>query len=140
MVDYVDGSVLAQLGTPDMRTPIAHTLAWPERMAGPSAPLDFASLGALTFEAPDEVRFPAIALARAAAAAGGARPAVLNAANEVAVAAFLETRIGFLDIAAIVRKVLSAYDPPAPVTLDEVLEIDARARIHAREAMEVFAA
>jgi 1-deoxy-D-xylulose-5-phosphate reductoisomerase len=131
MVDYVDGSTLAQLGEPDMRVPIAHALAWPDRMATPCRPLDLASIGTLTFEAPDEERFPALALAREALAAGGARPAVLNAANERAVAAFLAGRIGFLDIAAIVRKALDGYDPSAPLSIDEVLAIDAEARIRA---------
>ncbi|MDE0718710.1 MAG: 1-deoxy-D-xylulose-5-phosphate reductoisomerase, partial [Rhodospirillaceae bacterium] len=103
MVDYVDGSTLAQMGTPDMRTPIAYTLAWPERMVAPSARLDLTETGTLTFEGPDFVRFPALRLAFGALDVGGAAPAVLNAANEVAVAAFLDGRIGFLDIAALVR-------------------------------------
>ena len=128
MVEYVDGSILAQLGTPDMRTPIAHALAWPKRMAAPVERLDFAKVGRLDFEAPDVDRFPAIALARAAIEAGGARPAVLNAANEVAVAAFLGGRIGFLDIAAIVCETLDRYDPPAPDSLDAVIAVDGEAR------------
>ncbi len=140
MVEYVDGSVLAQLGSPDMRIPIAHALAWPERMATPATPLDLAAVGRLEFEAPDEVRFPALALARAALAAGGARPAVLNAANEAAVAAFLTGRIGFLDIAAIVGDTLDRCDPPAPGTLEDVIAIDARARAAADAVMEKVAA
>ncbi|MES2338451.1 MAG: 1-deoxy-D-xylulose-5-phosphate reductoisomerase [Pseudomonadota bacterium] len=128
MVEYVDGSTLAQLGPPDMRVPIAHALAWPERMATPMAPLDLAAIGRLDFEAPDPVRFPALALARAAMEADGARPAILNAANEIAVAAFLDGRIGFLEIAAIVADTLDAYDPGAPDSLDAVLEVDAGAR------------
>ncbi|MES2056786.1 MAG: 1-deoxy-D-xylulose-5-phosphate reductoisomerase [Pseudomonadota bacterium] len=128
LVDYVDGSVLAQLGPPDMRTPIAHCLAWPERMATPMAPLDLIAIGRLDFEAPDPIRFPALRLAREALNAGGARPAILNAANEIAVAAFLARRIGFLEIAAIVADTLDRYDPPAPETLDAVLAIDAEAR------------
>ncbi|QNA83899.1 1-deoxy-D-xylulose-5-phosphate reductoisomerase [Sphingomonas sp. So64.6b] len=128
LVDYVDGSVLAQLGPPDMRTPIAHCLAWPDRMATPMAPLDLVAIGRLDFEAPDPVRFPALRLAREALDAGGARPAILNAANEVAVAAFLDRRIGFLEIAAIVADTLERYDPAAPETLDAVLAIDAEAR------------
>lgn len=128
LVDYVDGSVLAQMGAPDMRVPIAYTLAWPERMATPCKPLDLAAIGRLDFEAPDTTRFPALRLAQAALAAGGARPAVLNAANEVAVAAFLERRIGFLDIAAIVEQVLNRYDPPAPVDLMDVTVVDDEAR------------
>jgi 1-deoxy-D-xylulose-5-phosphate reductoisomerase len=140
MVEYVDGSVLAQLGPSDMRVPIAHTLAWPDRMPTPMPPLDFAALARLDFEAPDEIRFPALALARAVLAAGGARPAILNAANEEAVAAFLAGRIGFLDIVSTVRKVLDRYDPAAPASLDDVFAVDAQARMHARTAMEVMAA
>ena len=140
LVDYVDGSVLAQLGTPDMRTPIAHCLAWPERMTTPCRQLDLASIGRLEFTAPDLDRFPALALAMDALKAGGARPAALNAANEVAVAAFLAGRIGFLDIALIVRKALERYDPPAPVSLDDVLAIDAGARRSAEAAMETITA
>ncbi|WP_380878764.1 1-deoxy-D-xylulose 5-phosphate reductoisomerase [Sphingomonas sp. DBB INV C78] len=140
MVEYVDGSTLAQLGTPDMRTPIAHALAWPARMAAPAERLDLAKIGSLSFEAPDLVRFPALALARAAVEAGGARPAILNAANEQAVAAFLGRRIAFLDIAAIVAKVLDCYDPPSPSSLDDVFAVDAQARRLATEMMEVKAA
>ena len=140
MVEYVDGSVLAQLGTPDMRTPIAHTLAWPDRMETPTPRLDLASVGRLDFEAPDPTRFPALDLARAALVAGGARPAILNAANEVAVAAFLGGRIGFLDIAFIVGKALDRYDPASPTTLDDVFAIDAGAREVAGRAMEALAA
>ncbi|WP_298670108.1 1-deoxy-D-xylulose-5-phosphate reductoisomerase [uncultured Sphingomonas sp.] len=128
MVEYVDGSTLAQLGTPDMRTPIAYALAWPDRMATPGEPLDLARIGRLDFEAPDVARFPALALARLALEAGGARPAILNAANEVAVAAFLDGRAGFLEIAAIVDDTLQRFDPPAPETLDAVLDIDREAR------------
>ncbi|MGI4732062.1 MAG: 1-deoxy-D-xylulose-5-phosphate reductoisomerase [Janthinobacterium lividum] len=133
MVEYVDGSVLAQLGTPDMRTPIAVSLAWPERMATPGERLDLVRVGRLDFEAPDPDRFPALRLAREALAAGGGTPAVLNAANEVAVAAFLDGRIGFLEIAAIVADTLERYDPSAPDTLDAVLAIDAEARSLAGE-------
>lgn len=128
MVEYVDGSVLAQLGPPDMRTPIAYCLAWPDRMAAPMPPLDLVSIGRLDFEAPDPVRFPALRLAREALEAGGARPAILNAANEVAVAAFLDRRIGFLEIAAIVEDTLDRYDPAAPDTVEAVLVVDAEAR------------
>ncbi len=128
MVEYVDGSVLAQLGPPDMRTPIAYCLAWPDRMAAPMPPLDLVSIGRLDFEAPDPVRFPALRLAREALEAGGARPAILNAANEVAVAAFLDRRIGFLEIAAIVEDTLDRYDPAAPETVEAVLVVDAEAR------------
>jgi 1-deoxy-D-xylulose-5-phosphate reductoisomerase len=128
LVEYVDGSVLAQLGAPDMRIPIAHTLAWPERMATPCARLDLVSLGTLAFEAPDPLRFPALGLARQALAQSGAKPAILNAANEIAVASFLESRIAFLDIASLVSEVLARYDPPAPQSIDDVLEIDREAR------------
>ncbi|HEY0270995.1 MAG TPA: 1-deoxy-D-xylulose-5-phosphate reductoisomerase [Sphingomonas sp.] len=140
MVEYVDGSVLAQLGSPDMPVPIAHALAWPERMETPCARLDLAAIGRLDFEAPDYERFPALALARAALTAGGARPAVLNAANEAAVAAFLAGRVGFLDIADIVAEVLSHFDPHAPETLEDVVAIDAEARLNAERAMERLAA
>ncbi|KQM47116.1 1-deoxy-D-xylulose 5-phosphate reductoisomerase [Sphingomonas sp. Leaf208] len=139
LVDHVDGSVLAQLGPPDMRTPIAHTLAWPDRMATPMAPLDLVAIGRLDFEAPDPVRFPALRLAREALDAGGARPAILNAANEVAVEAFLQRRIGFLEIAAIVEHTLSCYDPAAPDSVDAVLAIDAEARILAGERVKDYA-
>ncbi|UYY59033.1 1-deoxy-D-xylulose-5-phosphate reductoisomerase [Sphingomonas sp. S2-65] len=136
MVEYIDGSVLAQLGTPDMRTPIAYALAWPERMETPCERLDLARVGRLEFEDPDYVRFPALRLAREALAAGGARPAVLNAANEVAVAGFLSGSVGFLEIAAIVADTLDRYDPAAPETLDAVLAIDAEARRYAVERVK----
>lgn len=131
MVEYRDRSTLAQLGSPDMRVPIAHALAWPSRMASPCQPLNLATIGRLDFELPDPVRFPALALARAAIEAGGARPAILNAANEVAVAAFLEGRIGFLDVAAIVEETLSRYSPASPTSIEEIGVIDREARGHA---------
>ena len=136
MVEYRDGSTLAQLGPADMRVPIASTLAWPLRMDTPCDPLDLAAIGTLTFRAPDEERFPATRLARQAAQAGGAVPAVLNAANEIAVAAFLAAQIGFTRIAAHVEDVLSSYAPPAPSSLDEVIAVDAEARVRARALME----
>ncbi len=136
MVEYVDGSVLAQLGSPDMRVPIAHALAWPRRMETPCQRLDLATIGRLDFEAPDYERFPCLKLAREALAAGGARPAILNAANEVAVAAFLAGQVGFLEIAAIVSDTLDRYDPAAPDTLDQVLAIDGEARILAGERVK----
>jgi 1-deoxy-D-xylulose-5-phosphate reductoisomerase len=136
MVEYVDGSTLAQLGPPDMRTPIAYCLAWPDRMETPMAPLDLVAIGRLDFEAPDLLRFPALVLARQALEAGGARPAILNAANEIAVAAFLARHIGFLEIAAIVADTLERYDPPAPETLDAVLMVDAEARRIASERVK----
>ncbi|MDR6116397.1 MULTISPECIES: 1-deoxy-D-xylulose-5-phosphate reductoisomerase [unclassified Sphingomonas] len=135
-VDYVDGSMLAQLGPSDMRVPIAHCLAWPDRMPTPMAPLDLVALGRMDFAAPDPVRFPALRLARAALEVGGAAPAILNAANEVAVAAFLARRIGFLEIAAIVEDILHRYDPAPPETLDAVIAIDAETRELAGERVE----
>jgi 1-deoxy-D-xylulose-5-phosphate reductoisomerase len=140
MVEYIDGSVLAQLGPPDMRVPIAHALAWPERMETPCARLDLAAVGRLDFEAPDMERFPALALAKAALTAGGARPAILNAANEAAVAVFLAGGIGFLDIATIVEEVLAQYEPPPPTTLADVVAIDAEARQKAARIMQRMAA
>lgn len=138
MVEYRDGSTLAQLGPSDMRVPIASCLAWPERMETPMPPLDLAAVGELTFFEPDEARFPATALARQAAEAGGAAPAVLNAANEIAVEAFLAGKIAFSRIALSVRSVLEAGNlPPAPRTLDDVLMIDEAARAMARERLEV---
>ena len=136
LVDYVDGSMLAQLGPSDMRVPIAHTLAWPDRMPTPMAPLDLVAIGRLDFEAPDEVRFPALRLAREALDAGGAAPAILNAANEIAVAAFLHRRIGFLEIAAIVADTLERYDPAPPTTLAAVLAVDSEARARAIERVK----
>jgi len=136
LVDYVDGSMLAQLGPSDMRVPIAHTLAWPDRMATPMEPLDLVALGRLDFEAADPGRFPALSLARDALASGGARPAILNAANEIAVAAFLDRRIGFLEIAAIVADTLDCFDPKAPASVDDVLAIDAEARMLATKCVE----
>ncbi len=128
LVYYSDGSVLAQLGSPDMRTPIANALGWPDRIGAPSPRLDLAQLGRLTFEAPDPARFPALRLTRAALSAGGAAPTVLNAANEVAVAAFLEERIGFLDIAGIVEETLEALPDRSIAELGDVYETDREAR------------
>ena len=136
MVEYRDGSTLAQLGPSDMRVPIASALAWPARMDTPCAPLDLAAIGELTFRAPDEVRFPATRLAREAAAAGGGVPAVLNAANEVAVAAFLSGKLAFTRIAAQVEETLGSFAPDAPATLDEVIALDAEARARTRALME----
>ena len=136
MVCYVDGSVLAQLGSPDMRIPIAHTLAWPDRMATSSPRLDLAALSRLDFFPPDFSRFPALTLAREALKAGGGAPTILNAANEVAVAAFLDRRIGFLDIAATASRVLDALGSHKAETLEAVIALDHTARI----AAEGFAA
>lgn len=133
MVEYEDGSVLAQLGTPDMRTPIGYTLAWPERMATPAAKLDLAALGQLTFEKPDMVKFPALRLAREAMKKGGIAPAMLNAANEVAVQAFLDKKIGFLDIENVNERTLEVA-PVTPLTdLNVLREADHAARAYAEE-------
>jgi 1-deoxy-D-xylulose-5-phosphate reductoisomerase len=134
LVEYADGSVLAQLGAPDMRIPIAHSLAWPERMETPCERLDLVRIGSLDFEEPDLERFPALGLARSALAGGAAKPAILNAANEIAVASFLDGGIGFLDIATIAGETLQSLDLPAPASVEDVLEIDREARA-AAEAM-----
>jgi len=136
MVEYRDGSTLAQLGPSDMRVPIASALAWPSRMNTPCERLDLTAIGELTFRRPDEIRFPATRLAREAAQAGGAAPAVLNAANEIAVAAFLAGQIAFTRIAAHVEDVLSCYAPPVPASLADVMAVDAEARERARSLME----
>jgi len=128
MVDYVDGSVLAQLGTPDMRTPIAYALGWPGRMETPAARLQLDEIGSLTFETPDTDKFPALRLAREALKKGGNAPTSLNAANEVAVAAFLDGRIGFLDIVSIVEKTLEMTPSSGLGTIGDVLAVDAAAR------------
>ena len=132
LVDYVDGSVLAQLGNPDMRTPIAHALAWPQRIDAGVAPLDLFAIARLDFEAPDLERFPCLALARQAAEAGGTVPALLNAANEVAVAAFLDGRIAFPDIAGMIDSVLARVPGAAADSLERVLAADRQAREAAR--------
>jgi 1-deoxy-D-xylulose-5-phosphate reductoisomerase len=133
LVDYVDGSVLAQLGNPDMRTPIANALAWPERIDSGVAPLDLFAIARLDFEAPDEQRFPCLRLARQAAEAGNSAPAMLNAANEVAVAAFLAQRIRFPQIASIIEDVLSLEPVVAVNDLGAVFEADAKARALAEQ-------
>jgi 1-deoxy-D-xylulose-5-phosphate reductoisomerase len=134
MVEYVDGSVLAQLGSPDMRIPIAYAMAWPERIATPAARLDLARIGRLEFEAPDLERFPCLALAWAALRAGGSAPCILNAANEVAVAAFIAGQVSFLDIGAIVAETLARVASGPVGSLAEVVDIDgaARAEAHAQ--------
>lgn len=136
MVRYLDGSVLAQLGEPDMRTPIAYGLAWPERIDAGVKPLDFSTLAQLTFEAPDLERFPCLRLAGEAFAAGQTAPAVLNAANEVAVAAFLQGRIGFMDIARINERVLGETPPAAADDLEQLMRIDAAARADAKALVD----
>jgi len=139
MVEYRDGSVLAQLGCPDMRTPIAHALAWPGRMDSGVAFLDFARLATLEFQPPDFARFPALRLAFAALAAGGTAPAILNAANEVAVQAFLDRRIRFTAIPAVVERTLEQVAGRAAVTLATILDDDARARAAAGERVAALA-
>ncbi len=144
LVAYSDGSVLAHLSAPDMRTPIAHALGWPRRIASPSRRLDFAEFTQLTFEKPDLSRFPCLQLARVCLQSGGAAPTILNAANEVAVETVSGTPNRFLGIARIVERTLSALAPQmngrAPETLEEVLALDGAARARAREASGVAAA
>ncbi len=139
LVEYRDGSVLAQLGNPDMRTPIAHALAWPGRILSGVAPLDLAALGTLTFRPADLDRFPCLALAMAAAEAGGGAPIVLNAANEVAVAAFLDGRIGFMTISAVIDSILAQYAGPEPGDLEAILALDADIRRLAEDKIRTLA-
>jgi len=131
LVQYTDGSVLAQLGTPDMRTPIAHALAWPARMAASVPPLDLIALGKLEFFPPDPVRFPALRLSREALRAGRGAPTILNAANEIAVGLFLEKRLRFLDIAAVVEETLSRLGAPEAADLPAIMAHDDAARSQA---------
>jgi 1-deoxy-D-xylulose-5-phosphate reductoisomerase len=140
IVCYRDGSMLAQLGAPDMRIPIAHALGWPERLATTAKRLDLAALAGMSFEPPDELRFPALRLARQALAAGGGAPAILNAANEVAVAAFLDRRIGFLDIVGTVEAVLDRLGARRADDLDSIIAVDAEAREAARVSLGARAA
>ncbi|MCU6667297.1 1-deoxy-D-xylulose-5-phosphate reductoisomerase [Enterobacteriaceae bacterium H4N4] len=135
MVRYRDGSVMAQLGEPDMRTPIAHTMAWPNRVISGVKPLDFCKLSSLTFSAPDYQRYPCLKLAMEAFDQGQAATTALNAANEIAVAAFLEQRIRFTDIAALNLSVLEAMDLREPLSVDDVLTVDAEARVTAQKAV-----
>ncbi|KPF64927.1 1-deoxy-D-xylulose-5-phosphate reductoisomerase [Porphyrobacter sp. AAP60] len=140
MVEFRDRSTLAQLGPSDMRVPIASCLAWPRRMDTPMPALDLAAIGELTFFPPDETRFPATRLAREAIRAGGSAPAILNAANEIAVAAFLAGQIRFTRIAALVEETLArSNDAPRPASLDEVLAVDQSARLQARSLLETNA-
>ena len=137
LVEYLDGSVLAQMGNPDMRTPIAQALAWPDRISSGVDPLDLARIGSLNFSAPDLARFPCLGVAYEALSAGGTAPAVLNAANEVAVEAFLEGRIGFLDIARACESAMRRL-PPRPVSsLADALDADREARALAREVLNL---
>ena len=136
MVAYIDGSTLAQFGSPDMRTPIAYSLGWPSRMAAPVPRLDLAKLGQLTFEAPDNKRFPALRLARNVLQTGGSAPTILNAANEVAVGGFLANRLGFLDIARIVEKTLEIVSMGSMQSLSDVREVDGEARAVAESLLK----
>lgn len=140
MVEYVDGSVIAQMGSPDMRIPISHTLAYPERMTTRAERLDLARIGRLDFEVPDMERFPALRLARQALEDGGAQPIALNAANEVSVAAFLGKRMGFLDIPRIVERVMDQIGAGAPRSIADVLDIDSRARALSHQYIPELAA
>lgn len=139
LVEYADGSMLAQLGAPDMRTPIAQALAWPERFASGVQSLDLLAIGHLGFEPPDHVRFPSLTLARAAARAGGTAPTVLNAANEVAVQAFLDRRLNFVGISTVIDKVLQRLNSSPVKALGDVLEADAAARRLAVTMIELSA-
>ncbi len=138
MVEYEDGSVLAQLGNPDMRTPIAHALAWPDRIASGVEPLDLVRISRLDFQAPDFDRFPCLRLGFEAAEAGGAAPAALNAANELAVDAFLNRRLRFTRIAHVAEATVTACAGDEPRTLDDVLELDRLARVRAAEFIEAM--
>ena len=145
LVEYIDGSTLAQMGPPDMKTPIAYALAWPDRIAWNAPRLDLAALGQLTFEAPNDKRFPALKLARQALQAGGAAPIVFNAANEVAAQAFLDRRLGFLNIAAVVADTLSrvtatGVDSGSDNACDAALAVDAQARRMAESIISGIAA
>ncbi|UCC15622.1 MAG: 1-deoxy-D-xylulose-5-phosphate reductoisomerase [Gammaproteobacteria bacterium] len=139
LVQYRDGSVLAQLGNPDMRTPIAHALAWPERIESGAEPLDLFDVGRLDFREPDLERFPCLGLAMEAAIAGGGQPIWLNAANEIAVQAFLDGRIPFSAIAALIASVLAECRASSPGTLEEIIGADREARQKAREKLADFA-
>lgn len=138
MVEYRDRSVLAQLGPSDMRVPIASCLAYPERMETPLEPLDLTAIGELNFEKPNEELFPATRIAREAIEAGGAAPAVLNAANEIAVGAFLNGQIAFTNITIVAESVLARYRPPVPGTMEDVLAIDSEARGQALAVLETL--
>jgi 1-deoxy-D-xylulose-5-phosphate reductoisomerase len=139
MVEFVDGSVLAQLGSPDMRIPIAHALAWPDRIDTPAQRLDLARIASLTFEEPDVERFPALRVARSTLETGGSAPIALNAANEEAVSAFLQRKIGFLDILRTVEETINRSDAVAPRSIADVIDIDQEARTVANHLMREMA-
>jgi len=136
LVEYIDGSVLAQLGSPDMRVPIAYALAWPERMPTPAERLDLASIGSLEFEQPDLQRFPALRIARQALVQGGAAPTILNAANEIAVASFLGGQIGFTEIASLVEQAIERAVAGAPSSIEDVIQVDLETRRAVAELIE----
>lgn len=138
MVEYIDGSVLAQMGSPDMRTAIGYALAWPERMETPVEVLDLATIGQLNFEAPDPVRFPALRLARGALEEGGSAPTVLNAANEIAVYGFLDKRLKFLDICRVVEETLGSIKSRKVKSLDDVFDLDRESRQKAQEILKTL--
>jgi 1-deoxy-D-xylulose-5-phosphate reductoisomerase len=138
LVEFIDGSVLAQLGSPDMRIPIAYALAWPDRMGTPAERLDLAAIAKLDFEAPDPQRFPALRLTREALDAGGAAPIVLNAANEIAVEAFLAGRIRFTDIAGTVERAIAESDDLPPASIADVVEIDRATRARVQASVAVY--
>ena len=143
LVEYCDGSVLAQMSCPDMRAPISYSLAWPKRMPAPTARLDLAQLGKLTFEPPDDTRFPALRVAREVLESTGGHSTVLNAANEIAVHAFLDRKIGFLSIIKIVESTLELAQSHTNLkdltTLDEILDLDGEARRLAQSLLPKFA-
>jgi len=136
LVEFVDGSMLAQLGSADMRIPIAYALAWPERMPSPSERLSLAAIGRLDFETPDLERFPALEIARSALEAGGAAPTILNAANEVAVMRFLAGKLRFAEITKLVERALDRVSEPQPASIEEVIEIDLRTRANVESMIE----
>jgi 1-deoxy-D-xylulose-5-phosphate reductoisomerase len=140
MVDYVDGSVLAQMGNPDMRTPIAHAMAWPERFDSGVAPLNIFEVAHMDFEQPDLKRFPCLRLAYEAIKAGGIMPTVLNAANEIAVEAFLNEQVKFTDIAVIIERSMAQFSPDNADTLELVLQADSQARQVAASVIEALVA
>jgi 1-deoxy-D-xylulose-5-phosphate reductoisomerase len=144
LVEFRDGSLIAQLGSPDMRIPIAHCLAWPQRIDGPAVRLDLAQLSTLTFENPDLTRFPGLGLARQALETGGSAPTVLNAANEVAVAEFLSEKLGFAGIVALVAATLEAATRRGltrePASVEDALAIDHESRSLAAELLPEIAA
>jgi len=136
MVRYCDGSVIAQMGQPDMRTPIAYGLAWPDRIVAGVEPLSLTQLTALNFTEPDLLRFPCLSLAFQAGKQGGLAPTVLNAANEIAVAAFLDNALGYVQISEVVERVLNGIEPTVASSLEDILEADAKARTMAVDVIQ----